>query len=74
MKEGQYRPKLTWEILMLKILNIVLFLSFLHLFYIPVLLVVYLFPGGTIYSCLENSMDREEAWWAIVHCVAKNQT
>ena len=25
------------------------------------------------YSCLENSMDRE-AWWAIVHEVAKSQT
>ena len=25
------------------------------------------------YSCLENSMDRE-AWWAIVHRVAKSQT
>ena len=25
------------------------------------------------YSCLENSMDRE-AWWAIVHGIAKSQT
>ena len=25
------------------------------------------------YSCLENSMDRE-AWWAIVHGVAKSWT
>ena len=25
------------------------------------------------YSCLENSMDRE-AWWAIIHEVAKSQT
>ena len=25
------------------------------------------------YSCLENSKNRE-AWWAIVHGVAKNQT
>ena len=25
------------------------------------------------YSCLENSIDRE-AWWAIVHKVAKSQT
>ena len=25
------------------------------------------------YSCLENPMDRE-AWWAIVHGVAKSQT
>ena len=25
------------------------------------------------YSCLENPMDRE-AWWAIVHGVAKNRT
>ena len=35
-------------------------------------------PGGgngnpLSYSCLENSMDRE-AWWAIVHGVAKRQT
>ena len=25
------------------------------------------------YSCLENPMDRE-AWWAMVHRVAKSQT
>ena len=25
------------------------------------------------YSCLENSMNKE-AWWAIVHGVAKSQT
>ena len=36
------------------------------------------FPGGgngnpLLYSCLENPMDRE-AWWAIVHGVAKSQT
>ena len=35
-------------------------------------------PGGghgnsLHYSCLENPMDRE-AWWAIVHGVAKSQT
>ena len=36
------------------------------------------FPGGghgnpLQYSCLENPMDRE-AWWAMVHSVAKSQT
>ena len=31
-------------------------------------------PGNPLqYSCLENSMDRE-AWWAIVHRVAKSWT
>ena len=35
-------------------------------------------PGGgngnpCQYSCLENSMDRE-AWWGMVHGVAKNRT
>ena len=35
-------------------------------------------PGGghgipLQYSCLENPVDRE-AWWAIVHGVAKSQT
>ena len=35
-------------------------------------------PGGEHgnplqYSCLENPMDRE-AWWAVVHRVAKSQT
>ena len=35
-------------------------------------------PGGRLgnplqYSCLENLMDRE-AWWAVVHRVAKSQT
>ena len=25
------------------------------------------------YSCLENSMDREGAWWATVHGVTKSQ-
>ena len=35
-------------------------------------------PGGEHgnplqYSCIENPMDRE-AWWAIVHRVAKSQT
>ena len=35
-------------------------------------------PGGghgnpPQYSCLENSMDRE-AWWAMVHRVAKSRT
>ena len=37
-----------------------------------------IFPGGgngnpLQYSCLENSTDRE-AWWAIVHGVAKSWT
>ena len=36
------------------------------------------FPGGNFgnplqYSCLENPMDRE-AWWAVVHRVAKSRT
>ena len=26
------------------------------------------------YSCLENSMDKEAAWWATVHWFAKNHT
>ena len=26
------------------------------------------------YSCLENSMNKEEAWWATVHWFAKNHT
>ena len=35
-------------------------------------------PGGENdnllqYSCLENPMDRE-AWWVIIHRVAKSQT
>ena len=29
--------------------------------------------GNTLYSCLENPMDRE-AWWATVYGVTKSQT